>query len=198
MSGGADLPGEDGILPIRVDPASPTCPQSMVFSPTSHAWPTSTRSSIFAAARTSRFADSSPVDAGVSLNFHVVFKNHRRLLHDLVPTPVGAFRKSKPVAADHDAILKDHAIPDCAAFADNGLRMRQKIISDSSIAVNRYQAVQHGVARPISTPSLTKQCGPMCAPSPIFAVFATTAVGCIPGSNACAGWKIRIVRAKSR
>lgn len=92
------------------------------------------------------FTDGSAVDAGVGLDFDVIFKDCRsRLLH-FVPGSVALLGKTKSIAADDDTVLKDDAIADLAEFSDDGMGVGEEIIADARALVNGDKAVKHGVA----------------------------------------------------
>ena len=60
--------------------------------------------------------------------------------------PSAALRKSVAVAADDNAVLKDHAITDPAELAYRDVRVGTKIISDFRAFIDDYMGMQHGVA----------------------------------------------------
>src|SRR5579863_4127208 len=84
-----------------------------------------------------RFSDGGAVDAGVRLNFDVILDHDGRILHNFVPSAIRAFREAEPVAPDHRAVLKDYPVPDGASFSHHRLRMREEMIANSRVPVNR-------------------------------------------------------------
>ena len=87
-------------------------------------WPSTTpcaictRLSIFVPGLDARLADRRPIDRRVGADLDVVFDHHRRRLRNLFVRAVGALREAVAVAADHRAVLDDHARADRAALAD--------------------------------------------------------------------------------
>ncbi len=75
----------------------------------------------FCAVADARFADGGAVDAGVGLNFHVVFENGGAGLDDFMPGAVFAFGEAEAVGSDDGAVLENDAIANAAKFADNGI-----------------------------------------------------------------------------
>lgn len=100
----------------------------------------------FGAAADAGFADGGTIDASIGLDLDVVFKDRRpRLLH-LVPGAVVLLGKTKAISADDDSVLQDHAVSDLAEFADRGMGVGKKIISNAGALVNGDEAMQNGVA----------------------------------------------------
>lgn len=52
-----------------------------------------------------RLSNGSPVDAGISLDFNVVFEDSRAGLKNLVPGSIGLFGKAEAICSYNDAIL---------------------------------------------------------------------------------------------
>src|SRR5262249_38141359 len=92
-----------------------------------------------------RFTNRSPVDASVSLNLHIVFKDCRTGLLDFVPCSVLAFGEPKTIAANYRTILENHAMANAAKFANDAVRVRKKIITDLRVAINTDRTVQDRV-----------------------------------------------------
>ena len=107
-------------------------------------------------------------------------------LHDLVVRPVGTLGEAESVAADHHAVLQDHAIADAAELAHDGVRVRVEIVADLRALIDHDVRMQHGVASDSdSRPTHAK--GPIDAFSPTTAVSCTKASGWMPGSG-LGGW----------
>ena len=93
------------------------------------------------AAADARFADGGAVDAGVGLNFDVVFENRGAGLQHLVPAAVLLLGEAEAIAADDRAILQDDAIADAAEFANHSVGMGEEMIADFRAAINGNKAV---------------------------------------------------------
>src|SRR6185312_7362215 len=91
-----------------------TTPVPSVRCPATPTWPARvTRSSSVVLPAMPTCAASSvsrTIDRGVGADLHVVFDHHPANLRDLVVRAVGALREAEPVAADHRAVLHDHAV----------------------------------------------------------------------------------------
>ncbi len=99
----------------------------------------------FCAVADACFANSGTVDAGVGLDFHVVFEDGGAGLDNFVPGAVFAFREAEAVGSDDGAVLENDAIADAAKFADDGVRMREEIVADADAAIEGDGTVEHGV-----------------------------------------------------
>jgi hypothetical protein len=106
-------------------PARPVCAQMILSSPTTQLCPICTRLSILAPRFTRVSPNGCAIHRSQALDFHIVFDHGHAGLHDLVMRSIGAFGEAESVAADHHAVLQDHAIADAAKFAHRGVRMRQ-------------------------------------------------------------------------
>src|SRR5579872_943442 len=91
------------------------------------------------------FADAGAIDAGVGLNFHVIFDDHGHRLRDLVPVAEIIFCESKAIAAHDHAILQQHIISQPAVLADDGVSVCQEVVSDLHATVNDNMGQQHGI-----------------------------------------------------
>lgn len=100
----------------------------------------------FGAAADAGFPDGGAVDAGVGLDFDVVFENGRAGLLHLVPGAVALLSKTEAIGADDNAVLQDDTISDLAKFADDGMGMGEEIVADAGALVDGDEAVQDGVA----------------------------------------------------
>ena len=65
-----------------------------------------------------RLADRRPIDRRVGADLDIVLDHDRRGLRDLFVRAVRTRREAVAVAADHGAVLDDHARADGAALAD--------------------------------------------------------------------------------
>ena len=68
----------------------------------------------FGAVANAGFADRCAIHAGIRLHFNVVLENCRPGLRHFEPGAILQTREAKPVAADNDAVLQDHAIANAA------------------------------------------------------------------------------------
>src|SRR4029077_6928918 len=92
------------------------------------------------------FADGCAVNAGVGLNFDVVFQDGRAGLQHFVPSAVLLLGEAEAISADDDAVLQDDAIAEDAEFAADGVGMRKEIVANLRPAIDRDAAMKHGVA----------------------------------------------------
>src|SRR5258708_28307893 len=97
------------------------------------------------AAADAGFADAGAVDAGVGLNFHVVFDDDRGGLRDLVPVPVVSFGEAEDIGADNDSVVQQDVVADAAVLADYGVRVGEKIVADLYAAIDDCVRQQHGM-----------------------------------------------------
>lgn len=97
------------------------------------------------AAADTGFADGGAVDAGVGLDFDVVFKDGGAGLNHFVPGAVGIFCVAEAVAADDDSVLQNDAVADFAEFADDGVSVGEEVSTDAHAAINSDETVQDGV-----------------------------------------------------
>ena len=89
--------------------------------------------------------DAGAVDAGVGLNFHIVFDDDRGRLRNLVPVSVMSFGEAEAVGADHDSVLQEHVVADAAVLAHHGVRVGKEIVADLYAAIDDDVRQQHGV-----------------------------------------------------
>ena len=99
----------------------------------------------FGAAADARFADGRAVDAGVGLDFDVVFENGGAGLRHFVPRAVGLFGVAEAVGADDGAVLENDAIADAAIFADDGVGVGEEVVADFGALVDGDETVEDGV-----------------------------------------------------
>src|SRR5271165_405808 len=91
------------------------------------------------------FADAGAVDAGVRLDFHVVFDDDRGGLRNLVPMSFVSLGEAEAVRADHDAILQEHVDADAAVLAHHGVGVGEEIVSDLYTAIDDDVRQQHSI-----------------------------------------------------
>ncbi len=89
------------------------------------------------------FSDSRAVDAGIGLNFDVVFENGGAGLGHLVPRAVFLFGEAEAIGSDDDAVLQNDAIADTAVFAHDGVRVGKKVLADFCTVINGYKTMQN-------------------------------------------------------
>src|SRR5579859_346596 len=92
----------------------------------------------FHAASDASFAHAGAVDAGIRLDFDIIFDDDRSGLGNLVPTSFGSLSESEAVGADHDSVLQEHVVADAAVLAHDGMRVREKIVADFRTAIDHY------------------------------------------------------------
>ena len=97
------------------------------------------------AAADAGLADGGAVDAGIGLDFDVVFEDGGAGLRHFVPGAVFLFGVAEAVGADDGAVLQDDAIADAAVFADDGVGMGEEIVADFGALVDGDEAVEDGV-----------------------------------------------------
>ena len=95
----------------------------------------------FGAAADAGFAHRRAVDAGVGLDFDVVFENSGAGLDHFVPRAVLPFGEAQAVAADDGAGLEDYAVAYAAVFADYGVSVGEEMVSDFGALVDGYETV---------------------------------------------------------
>ena len=81
------------------------------------------------------FADGGAVDAGVGLDFDVVFEDDRAGLEDLVPGAVGLAGEAEAVGADDGAVLQDDVVAEVAVLADDGVGVGEEVIAGAGVGV---------------------------------------------------------------
>src|SRR5690349_19332655 len=90
----------------------------------------------FCAVADARFANGGAVDAGVGLDFHVIFENGGAGLNDFVPGAVFLFCEAEAVGSDDGAVLKNDAMADAAEFADDCMGVGEEIVADLRATIN--------------------------------------------------------------
>ena len=99
----------------------------------------------FGALADERLADGGAVDAGIGLDLYVVADHSDSRLRHFVPAAVALFGETEAIAADDHAVLQHHAIANAAAFAHDGMRVREKVVANARAAIDGDEAVQDGV-----------------------------------------------------
>ncbi len=89
------------------------------------------------------FSDSRAVDAGIGLNFDVVFENGGAGLGHLVPRAVFLFGEAEAIGSDDHTILQHDAVADAAVLANDSVRVGEKMIADFCAAINSYKTMQN-------------------------------------------------------
>ena len=77
-----------------------------------------------------RLADGRAIDRRVGADLHVVFDDDVGVLRDLQVRAVGLLDEAEAVAADHGAVLEDHAVADLHALANRHVRMDHAVVAD--------------------------------------------------------------------
>src|SRR5579864_513217 len=98
------------------------------------------------AASDASLANAGAVNAGIRLNLHIVFDNRGAGLQDLVPVAVVVFSETESVSADYHTILQNDVVSDPAKLADDGIRVREKVVADLHSAINHDMGEQNRVA----------------------------------------------------
>ena len=96
------------------------------------------------AASDAGFADAGAVDAGVRLDFDIVFDDDRSRLRNLVPAAFRSLGEAKAIGADHDAVLQQHVVAEAAVLAHHGVRVREEVVADLHSAIDDHVRQQHG------------------------------------------------------
>ena len=99
-------------------PAMPTCAASSTLRPILTPCAIWTRLSIFVPGADARLADRRPIDRRVRADLHVVFDHDAADLRNLLVRAVRPPGEAEAVAADHGAVLHDHAVADHHVLAD--------------------------------------------------------------------------------
>ncbi len=134
MSGDSDLSGENDVLAhVGRSCQSYLGAEQCVFS---HARSMAYLHQVIdlGAPRNPRNAHAGPVDTGVGLDLHLIGDLDRSGLCDLVPAPVLVLGETEAIGADDGAVLQDDMVAYPAAFADDGMRVREKVSADAYIA----------------------------------------------------------------
>src|SRR5580692_3270061 len=100
----------------------------------------------FRAAADLGFAYRGAIDCALGLDFDIVADDRDSALAHFVPGSVGLPREAEAVAADYDSVLKQDAMADAAVLTHGAVRVGEEILADFRAAIDRYKAVQHGVA----------------------------------------------------
>ena len=133
------------------------------------------------AAPDASFLHAGAIDAGVGLDFDIIFNDDRLGLHDLVPVRGVIFGEAEAVGADDCAILQQHAVAQSAAFAHYGVCVGEEVVANLDVAIDHHVRQQHRIASNLYSRA-DYHIRTDVRPSPIRADVSTTAVGCTPGS----------------
>src|SRR5215471_1954513 len=93
----------------------------------------------FCAASDARVSDFGAIDGCVGLHLHFVAQRHGAGVSHLAPTHLIFWRfadEPKTIRADHGAVLQYHVVTETAVLANHGVRMSEKLVSNSSAAIN--------------------------------------------------------------
>ena len=90
-------------------------------------------------------ADRGAVDAGVGLDFDVVFDDRGTGLEDLVPGAVGLAGEAEAVGSDDGSVLQDDVVAQPAVFADDGVGMGEEVVSGLGMRVEDDVGQDDGV-----------------------------------------------------
>ena len=85
-----------------------------------------------------RFANAGAIDAGICLNFDMIFNDRRTRLHNLVPLAGIVLGEAVAVGPHHHAILQDDVIPDQTALAHHGMSMGKKMASCLNARIDHH------------------------------------------------------------
>jgi len=91
------------------------------------------------------FADTGAVDAGVGLDFHIVFDHNWGGLRNFVPFAIVSLGKAEAVRADDDSVVQQDVIADAAVLANHGVRMGEEIVADLYSAIDNRVRQQDGM-----------------------------------------------------
>ena len=115
MAGGADLPSQDAAGSDFCGTGEAHLAAEHSVFPDPRRVPDKDEIIEFAAAADARFADGGAIDGGEGLNLDIVFDNGDSALDDFFVRPVGAFRETESVTADHYAVLERDTMANPAA-----------------------------------------------------------------------------------
>src|SRR5712692_812470 len=90
-------------------------------------------------------AYSGAVHARIGLHFDVIFEDGWPGLRHFVPGAIFLFREAKAISPNDCPVLENYAVSDTAEFADDGMRVGEKVVADLSAAVDTHETVQDGV-----------------------------------------------------
>src|ERR1700722_9719140 len=83
----------------------------------------------FRAAGDTGFADAGAIDAGIGLEFDVVFNHDRHRLRDFAPMPELIFSEAKSIAANNHPILQQHIVSQATLLADDRVGVCCELVS---------------------------------------------------------------------
>ncbi len=99
----------------------------------------------FGAGLDAGLADSGAVDAGVGLDFDVVFDDDGAGLEDFVPGAIVLAGEAEAVGTDDDTVLQDDVVADAAELADDGVGVGEEVVSDGNVGVEDNVGKDDGV-----------------------------------------------------
>src|SRR5262249_15134467 len=91
------------------------------------------------------FVQAAAVNAGIGLDFDIVFNHELADLRDLVPVSVVVLGEAEAVRAEDHAVLHDHVVPDHTVFADRDVGVSQEIVADFYPAIDDHVGQQSAV-----------------------------------------------------
>src|ERR1700676_3013683 len=97
------------------------------------------------ASRNVGLADAGAIDAGIGLDFHVVFDDDRHRLRDLVPVAEIVFGESETIPTNDHPILQQNIISQTALLADDRMSVSHEVLADFNVTVDNHVRQQNGV-----------------------------------------------------
>jgi len=95
------------------------------------------------------FADAGAVDAGIRLDFDVVFENGRAGLNDFVPGFAGwhpgLFGEAEAVRSDDGSVLEDDIVAKLTMLADDGVGMGEEMIANADMWIEDHVGQESGM-----------------------------------------------------
>ncbi len=95
------------------------------------------------------FADAGAVDAGVGLDFDVVFEDGGAGLLDLVPASAGLdaclFGEAEAVGSDDGSVLEDDVVAEAAVLADDGVGVGEEVVAGADVGIEDDVGQKGGV-----------------------------------------------------
>src|SRR6266567_3809334 len=85
-----------------------------------------------------RDPDRCAIYAGMRLDLDVIPDDDVSGLHDLMPAAFIILCETKPVRANHHAVLQDDVVANLAELPYHSVRMREKIIADRNTVVDHH------------------------------------------------------------
>src|SRR5204862_2784357 len=91
-----------------------------------------------------RFADGRPIDGRIRADLNVVFDDYQGRLRNLEVRAVRLPREPESVAAEHDAVVQNHAVSDNDAVANRGVRVHDAVVADARARANGDVRIKDG------------------------------------------------------